>query len=76
MPRLRLVVIPEPSDEDNRPVFIRKGSTSGRESAGEEDKVLVCGQCEAVLLTNVLPDLIAGVVFQCPACGSFNETAS
>jgi hypothetical protein len=74
MPTLRLHVIPEPDEDDARPVFVRKANSTGPAATDGKQMSLLCGGCDAVLISGVKPEMLANVILKCPQCGSLNES--
>jgi hypothetical protein len=70
---LKLRVIPPP-DEGTRTIF-RTQDTDALVK-GIELESLVCGNCEFVLVENVLAYNQDDVVLQCPSCKSYNEISN
>lgn len=70
---VKLQVIPPP-DEGTRTVF----RTHDKDALvkGIELESLVCGNCEFVLVENVLAYNQGDVVLQCPSCKSYNEISN
>ena len=70
---VKLRVIPPP-DEGTRTIF----RTHDKDALvkGIELESLVCGNCEFVLVENVLACNQGDVVLQCPICKSYNEISN
>lgn len=70
---VKLRVIPPP-DEGTRTVF----RTHDKDALvkGIELESLVCGNCEFVLVENVIVYNQGDVVLQCPSCKSYNEISN
>lgn len=70
---IKLRVIPPP-DEGTRTVF----RTHDKDALvkGIELESLVCGNCEFILVENVLAYSQDDVVLQCPSCKSYNEISN
>jgi|SoiMethySBSTD1v2_1073268.scaffolds.fasta_scaffold220706_3 hypothetical protein len=70
---VKLRVIPPPI-EGTRTVF--KTHDKDALVKGIELESLICGNCEFVLVENVLAYNQGDVVLQCPKCKSFNEISN
>ncbi len=70
---VKLRVIPPP-DEGTRTVF--RTHDNDALVKGIELESLVCGNCEFVLVENVLAYNQGDVVLQCPSCKSYNEISN
>ncbi len=70
---VKLRVIPPP-EKGTRTVF----STPDKDALvkGIELESLVCGNCEFVLVENVLAYNQEDVILQCPSCKSYNEISN
>ncbi len=66
----KLRVIPRPAQ--NTRVII--APTAAPAIASEGRLSYACGKCETILIQNVAPNQVRGVVIKCPACGSYNES--
>ena len=42
---------------------------------GQGDMTYTCANCGIILLENVGKDHVSNIVFQCHACGTYNEAA-
>jgi hypothetical protein len=72
-PLRRLRVIPEP-EEGTASVLVPGDDFTGPFITGVGPETYVCGSCTAILLLNVTPGQIVGIVFQCPVCKAYNAT--
>lgn len=71
---LPLKVIPKP-EEGTRTVI--QGTNDLRHQAyirGKGDTSYTCGNCDHVILENVVAGQVRGIVFKCLSCGSYNDT--
>jgi hypothetical protein len=73
MPTFSMRAIPEPKP-NTRSVFTRDNNGEPfMRSTG--DMSYTCAKCEYVLVEKVGQGQVSNIVFQCPACGTFNEIA-
>ena len=71
MPNRRATVIPQPPPGARTvfkgsatPMYVGKGNISAH-----------CGNCLTVLVKNAKPGQVVNIVFKCPKCGCYNDTA-
>lgn len=68
--------IPEPAP-DTRTILHPTSNSAGQALfTGEGGTDYTCGTCGAGLLVAIQPGQMAGMVFVCPGCGSWNEFSS
>lgn len=73
----RLRVIPEPAPNTRTVLNNPEADASFVFMTGPNTNApdLVCGSCDRVLVHGVPRAKISAIVFHCPTCGAFNDTA-
>ena len=76
MPTEKTKIIPKPK-AGTRTVYASKVSPIIKEEGeGKGDMNYLCGNCDTLLVENVLFGTIKNIVFRCPTCGLFSELTS
>ena len=70
MPIHKAEIIPEP--EKRTRTVIKKNKSPA--FIGSGDISVFCGECEAILISNIFRGQIKRIVIKCPECGNFNDT--
>ena len=72
MADFRLTVVPKPKEGTASVLEKPKGGDKEPYIVGEGKNNYLCGNCGHLLIENVHEGQVAGIVFKCPNCGSYN----
>jgi DNA-directed RNA polymerase subunit RPC12/RpoP len=70
---IKLKVIPKPAPKSRVVIEAYKGE--GEQPVNAESVNYVCGNCNSIIVENVIEGSMKGQVVKCNSCGSYNEFA-